>query len=46
MLVNILRISASNALKTFLNMTVSKVGVQLVFSIRTNQLEAQIPFIN
>ena len=38
MFLNILRISASNALEMFLNIFV---GVQVLFSIRTNRSEVQ-----
>ena len=40
MFLNILKISDSNVLKMFLNII-----VQLLFSIRTNQPEAQVRFI-
>ena len=40
MFLNILRISAWNVLKMFLNK-----GVQLLFAIRINQPETQISFI-
>ena len=45
MLLNILRISASNGLKMVSNIITLVLGVQLLFFIRTNQPEAQIRFI-
>ena len=44
MFLNILRISASNVLKMFINIIVS-IGCAVVISIRTNQPEAQIRFV-
>ena len=44
MFLTILRISASNVLKMFLNI-ILVLGVQLLFSICTNQPDAQIRFI-
>ena len=44
MLLNILRISASNVLKKFFNMIVS-IGCAVVIIIPTNQPEEQICFV-